>query len=42
MAENMAKRKQEELDFKTRWLNDQNQTLEFMKERNKKFRNDTK
>ena len=38
----MARRKQEELEFKTRWLSLQNQTLEFMRERNMKLRNDTK
>jgi hypothetical protein len=38
----MARRKQEEFEFKRRWLSLQNQTLEFMRERNIKLRNDTK
>lgn len=38
----MAKRKQEQFEFKTRWLSLQNQTLELMRERNLKFRNETK
>lgn len=32
--ETVFKRKNDDLDFKTRWLNYQNQTLEYMRQRN--------